>query len=95
MWPKSLSILESWSFGWTALKEVKLPEGVTEIQSNVFDASRLEKIYLPKSLEELDDSVFEDGVEIFYAGSEADWDDLYGDGAAHYKTSCIMHYNVE
>ena len=95
IWPESLGIIKSWAFGWTALKEVTLPEGVAEIQSNVFGSSKLEKIWLPKSLEELDDYVFEDGVEIFYAGSEDDWDDLYGDGPAHYKESCVMHYDAD
>ena len=64
----------------SSLTSIEIPEGVTVIQPNVFSgASGIQRVALPKGLKGVAANAF-DGCrniqEVFYAGSEAEWNAL-------------------
>ena len=65
------------------LTEIRIPEGVTTIGASAFWGTSLTTIYLPAGLETVEYGAFavdtnyvQDGVKVYYAGTEADFEKL-------------------
>ena len=79
--PEGVTTIGSSAFSdCSSLSSITIPEGVTVIQPNVFSgASGIQRVALPKGLKGVAANAF-DGCwniqEVFYAGSEAEWNAL-------------------
>lgn len=79
--PESVTTIGKYAFsGCSSLTSIEIPEGVTVIQPNVFcGASGIQRVALSKNLKGVLGNAF-DGCtnlkEVFYAGSEAEWNAL-------------------
>ncbi|MBR6186493.1 MAG: leucine-rich repeat protein [Clostridia bacterium] len=58
------------------LESVTIPEGVTRIGFKAFFGCNLKWASLPVSLNYIDNNIFDNGVRIYYAGTEAQWWDV-------------------
>ena len=82
--------------GCSALTSVTIPSGVTSIAPNAFSGcSALTSVTIPASVTFIGDYAFHCCsvlTEVNYGGSEAEWRNLYGEGAPNNAT---MHYGKE
>lgn len=85
------------------LSSIVIPEGVQGFPRCTFkNCTNLKKIWLPKSLKVVGSNAFVAGMEdlgadpiedVYYAGSEDDWNNIYFAGGGH--PSGTVHYNAE
>lgn len=83
--------------GCEELTSVIIPEGVTSIGSNAFVyCSGLTSASIPQSVNLIEGAAFfccDNLTEIYYAGSESQWNKLIGNGQADIPNGCTIHYN--
>ncbi|MBR0353735.1 MAG: leucine-rich repeat protein [Oscillospiraceae bacterium] len=98
--PGSVTKIGHGVFYWCrSLESVVIPEGVTEIEDECFSTcTALKNVWLPASLSKVSYSQFENCVslsDIYYAGSEEQWDQImeaFAKGLLDYVT---IHFNSE
>ena len=96
--PDSITSIGERTFYWcTSLKSITIPDGVTSIGDRAFEVcSSLESITIPDSVTSIGEEAF-DGcrslTDVYYSGSEADWNnidiDLYNADLAYAN----IHFN--
>lgn len=102
--PNSVKTMENtFIFEDSQLSSIVIPEGVQGFPRCTFkNCTNLKKIWLPKSLKVVGSNAFVAGMEdlgadpiedVYYAGSEDDWNNIYFAGGGH--PSGTVHYNAE
>ena len=83
------------TFGGCAFKELVIPEGVISLGDYCFSGCYdLENLYLPTSLTIFGYKVFNCPDNVYYAGSEEEWNALLADGLGTSDfTNTIFHFN--
>lgn len=79
------------------LEAIRIPEGVTHIGSDAFGSSRLQVAYLPSTIEVIGLGAFYWSTsapltDIYYAGTQAEWESIQGLDRAGIPQSCTIHY---
>ena len=99
--PNSITTIGERAFyGCSKLTSIVIPESVKTIESNTFyNCNRLENITIPDSITSIGDYAFyvcSKLTEVYYSGSEAQWNDInidyYGNSAL---TNAKIYYNGE
>lgn len=80
--------------GCSELEEIVIPEGVQYMGSCTFyHCDKLRSITIPLSLEEVGEKQFSGGhIEIYYAGTQEDWNNIKGVEAFTYYNTATIHY---
>ena len=87
----------------SSLKNITIPAGITTIKERAFYASGLTSITIPESVTSLGDESFgaiKEAVDIYYAGSAEQWNDLsssfaFWNGPNSRRTDYTVHYGKE
>ena len=100
--PEKLTYIDEQAFNWCSkLKEIEIPSGVTEIKSQTFHwCLTLKKLKLPATLVEINEDAFFNCpslLEIYYAGSEEQWNNIIKvDGwDKGFSLNLIINYNCK
>ncbi len=79
------------------LESIAIPEGVTSIEGGTFcGCSSLESIIIPKEVISIGKQTFDECsslTDVYYAGSESDWNAISIDTYNTYLTDATIHYN--
>ena len=73
-----------------------VPKGTVSIRENAFEAFyTMKRISIPKSVEHIEDGAFTDCglLDVYYEGTEADWNAITIDDNNEALTNAIRHYN--
>ena len=97
--PDSITTIPYRAFEYSGLTEVSIPSGVTSIDIGAFDkCTELKSVTIPKSVTEIGDYAFlscNDLAEVYYEGSQADWQKIsFGDGN-HALTRAMIYYGTD
>lgn len=91
------SIGDSAFSGCTGLISIKIPNGVTNIDASTFSGcTSLTSITIPDSVTSIDGSAFSGCInltDVYYGGSEADWNAIVIDSDEGTLTNATIHYN--
>ena len=91
------SIGDSAFFDCDGLTTITIPDGVTNIKDNTFyDCSRLTSIAIPASISSIGNLAFAycyDLTDVYYGGTEAQWDAIEIGTGNSSLTSATIHYN--
>ena len=97
--PSSLESIEYYAFNYcTSLKDITFPEGLKTIRNSFQECTALETVSFPKSLQKIEGYAFtivDPITDIYYAGTEAEWNaidigfgnDAFTDAVIHYEGS--------
>ena len=93
---KSINIIDSNVFeNCTSLKEFRIPEGASLVGANAFkNCSSLKYVTIPKAMTSIKENVFNgcgNLQDIFYAGSEEDWNNIDKSNNAGLLTYATLH----
>ena len=95
--PEGITTVKSYVFNNVkCIKSLVIPEGVLRIQSDAFrDCSEIETVTLPKSLVNINENAFSQChaiKKVYYAGSEAEWNNiLINSGNDNLKNAEIVY----
>lgn len=91
--PSTLKTIHTYAFyGLTALEELTLPEGVEMVGARAFQyCYNLRELSLPATLTAMGTNTFDSGKlqTVRYAGSKAEWEQIYGTGMAFDKDHVV------
>ncbi len=77
--PRNVTDWGEWTFYKSGLEKITIMEGVTAIPKGTFYYCDLETAWIPSSVKSIGESAFAFGPrEVYYAGSEADWNKIDG-----------------
>ena len=97
--PDSLTEIEKWAFGHTGLKRVVLPRRLTALHHGVFGyCEALESVTLPLRLSAMEEEVFVNCTalkDIYYEGTEAQWQNLTKDVKDAVPEGVLLHYEYD
>lgn len=98
MIPNSVTSIGDYAFEWCeSLTSVTIGIGVTSIGDLVFyGCSRLTSVMIPSNVTSIGDWAFNDCnslTDVYYSGSEADWQKIIIEGGNDYLTGAHIHYN--
>ncbi len=96
--PNSVTYIASSVFsGCKGLTSIEIPTSVKNIGSYAFDSCKgLTIIEIPSSVKSIGYSAFDNCTaltDVYYNGSEADWNTISIDSSNEYLTSAVIHYN--
>lgn len=96
--PDSVTLMGENAFGnCMNLKNVKVSNGITAIRKNTFSGcTMLERVEIPTSMTEIDETAFAGCItltDIYYLGTEEQWNDIITDTSNKYLTNATIHYN--
>jgi len=81
------------------LTSVEMPESLTTIVSNIFYyCYNLESVLIPKTIISIGNSAFSKCfslTDVYYGGTEAEWNNIDVEYANDYLTNATIHYEVE
>lgn len=84
--------------GCSKLTKITIPNSVTRIGRNAFSGCPFTEIKIGNGLESIGDNAF-GGIkaipEIYYAGSEEEWENISIDSSNDFLLSANMHYNAD
>ena len=92
-------MLDRYAFGQcTSLTSVIVPEGSTEIRYEVFrDCSKLTSVVIPNCIAQIEGDAFSgcnNLIDVYYAGTEAEWNNIQIMGGNSCLTNSTIHYNT-
>ena len=83
----------------TSLKSVTIPDGVTYIGASMFmECTSLKSVSIPASVTRIDATAFigcDSLTDIYYSGSEEQWNSISIDGGTTALPSATVHYNSD
>ena len=86
------------AFSYINLENVIIKEGVTTISKSAFSqCKKLKSVTLPVSLKTISQNAFgacSSLTDVYYAGTDADWNNIIIDSGNDYLINAIWHYNV-
>ena len=96
--PDSVTSIGEWAFEYCeSLTGVKIPDSVTSIGKFAFDnCTSLTSVTIPNSVTSIRESAFEDCTrlkDVYYTGSQSEWNKIYIDSHNQYLTNATIHYN--
>ena len=96
--PDSVTSIDSYAFvNCTSLKSVKIPDSVTSIGEDAFyNCTSLTSVTIPNSVTSIDDVAFygcESLKDVYYTGSQSEWNKIYIGSDNQYLTNATIHYN--
>lgn len=84
-------------FNCTQISRLTIPENITRIEEGAFYGCDMSSVYLPKSLQFVGESAFGDGQshlsDVYYAGSEEEWEAIWIGEYNEILTGTTIHYN--
>ena len=97
--PEGLEEIGAWSFSATEmLDSLRLPEGLRAIGAYAFAFGTLKSLRIPTSVKTIGDMAFSFcfGLnDIYYAGSEAQWNAIQFDNADDASPDASLHFNAK
>ena len=83
--------------GCYSLNSITIPAGVTSIQDHAFTSSRLNTIFIPDTVTSIGFAAFYDTSldfygDVYYSGSEEQWNSIYIEDSNDPLTSATVHY---
>ena len=85
--------------GCTSLKSVTIPDGVTYIGASMFmECTSLKSVSMPASVTRIDATAFigcDSLTDIYYSGSEEQWNSISIEGGSKVHPSATVHYNSD
>ena len=85
--------------GCTSLKSVTIPDGVTYIGASMFmECTSLKSVSIPASVTRMDATAFigcDSLTDIYYSGSEEQWNSISIEGGTTAHPSATVHYNSD
>lgn len=96
--PSGITSIREGTFYSSSFNHITIPEGVTSIGGRAFFNCSLASISLPKTLSNVTNQAFYMSAlkDVYYAGSEEDWENVYIGSQAGYNSPLVkakMHYN--
>ena len=96
--PKNITQIGGWAFyNCRSLSNIEIPEGVEKIETYVFfECSNLKNIRLPESIKEIHYRAFSNCLnlsDIYYEGSQEQWNQIYFEKESYPPVSATIHYN--
>ncbi len=95
--PETVTSLGSNAFEDNTFTEITIPNSITVIPPNTFlSCHNLERVNLPKSITNINTDAFESCEslsDVYYAGSEEEWEEISIDSGNSYLTNATIHYN--
>jgi hypothetical protein len=96
--PSGISRIGSWAFGYcSGLTHMTVPAGVTYIDMCTFyDCASLTSVCIPLGVSTIDVSAFyqcQAMTDLYYGGSESDWDEVQIGSGNEYLINTGRHYN--
>lgn len=95
--PETVTSIETGAFEDNTFTEITLPSSITAIPVTSFIyCHNLERVNLPKSIKYIANSAFEECEslsDVYYAGSEAEWNEISIDQGNECLTNATIHYN--
>ena len=83
----------------TSLKNITIPDGVTYIGASMFmECTSLKSVSIPASVTRIDATAFigcDSLTDIYYSGSEEQWNSISIDGGTTAHPSATVHYNSD
>lgn len=93
--PASVEFIGPAAFsGCQKLKTIKIPDGIDGLREAAFYGCSMDKIYLPVSVKWFDVDSLPTVNEIYYAGTEEQWNEI-GSGSVYISPDCKIHFNAK
>ncbi len=95
--PDSVISIDAYAFfGCSSLTSVKIPNGITSINGTFQSCSSLTNVTIPVSVTSIGSYAFDKCTsltDVYYGGSEAEWNAIEIGSYNDYLTSATVHYN--
>lgn len=95
--PETITDINSKAFKWSVLESITLPKSITIINKETFYSSKyLKAITLPNTLTSIDENAFaycNSITDVYYLGSEQEWNSIEIASGNECLTSATIHYN--
>ena len=96
--PDSVTSISEWAFACSNLTSIALPDGISSISSCVFwGCTNLASVTIPDSVTSICYGAFSDCTgltDVYYAGTETEWNTIYFEEDNECLTNATVHYNT-